>query len=65
VATITIDLSDQQYQTLQALAHAQGMELNVLLSTSLIEWLTHQQADFTDAVDHVLAKNAELYRRLA
>jgi hypothetical protein len=41
------------------------MELNVLLSTSLIEWLTHQQADFTDAVDHVLAKNAELYRRLA
>jgi hypothetical protein len=65
VATITIDLSDQQYQTLQALAHAQGMELNVLLSTSLIEWLTHQQADFTDAVDHVLTKNAELYRRLA
>jgi hypothetical protein len=55
VATITIDLSDQQYQTLQALAHAQGMELNVLLSTSLIEWLTHQQADFTDAVDRRLA----------
>jgi hypothetical protein len=50
---------------LQALAQAQGLELDVLLRASLIEWLTHQQAHFTDAVDHVLTKNAELYRRLA
>jgi hypothetical protein len=65
MATIISDLSDQQLRALRLLAQAQGLELDVLLRTSLIEWLTHQQADFTDAVDHVLAKNAELYRRLA
>ena len=65
MASITIDLSENQLQTLQALANAQEIELEVLLRASLIDWLTYQKSDFADATDYVLTKNAELYQRLA
>jgi antitoxin FitA len=65
VASITIDLSDSQFQKLQDLATVHGIALEVLLKASLEDWLNSQKSEFVDAANYVLAKNAELYRRLA
>ncbi len=65
MASVTIDLSDDQIQALQNLASVHGTTLDVLLQASLEDWLSSQKMDFIDAADYVLTKNAELYRRLA
>lgn len=65
MASITIDLSDSQFQKLQDLAKAHGIAIEVLLKASLEDWLNLQEGDFVNTVDYVLAKNAELYQRLA
>lgn len=65
MASITIDLSDSQLQKLQDLARAHGIGLEVLLRSSLEDWLNSQNSEFVDAADYVLIKNAELYERLA
>ncbi|MCU0550845.1 MAG: DNA-binding protein [Leptolyngbya sp. Prado105] len=65
MASITIDLSDSQIQKLQDLANRHGVAIDILLKASVEDWLNSQKPDFADAADYVLAKNAELYRRLA
>jgi antitoxin FitA len=65
VASITLDLSDTQFQKLQDLATLHGIAIDVLLKASLEDWLNSQKTEFVDAANHVLTKNAELYRRLA
>ena len=65
MASITIDLSDSQFQKLERLAQVYGITTDVLLKASLEDWLSFQEDDFEKAADYVLAKNAELYRRLA
>ena len=65
MASITIDLPDNQFQILQNLASVHGIAVDVLLRASLENWLSSQKADFVDAADYVLTKNAELYQRLA
>jgi antitoxin FitA len=47
------------------LAAVHGIPLDVLLKVSLDDWLNSQQSEFVDAASYSLAKNAELYRRLA
>ncbi len=65
VASITINISDQQFEKMQELAHGLGISLEDFLRISISEWLTHPQADFTNAASYVLQKNAQLYQRLA
>lgn len=65
MASITIDLSDSQFQKLQDLAQAYGIAPETLLRASVDDWLNSQTGEFSDAADYVLKKNAELYRRLA
>jgi len=65
VVAITINLSDSQFQKLQDLARVHDIATEVLLKASLDDWLNLQKDDFDNAVDHVLLKNAELYKRLA
>ena len=65
MASITIDLSDSQFQKLENLARVHGIATEVLLKASLEDWLNLQKGDFVNAADYVLKKNAELYRRLA
>ncbi len=65
MASITIDLSDSQFQKLQDLARVHGIAIEVLLKASLEDWLNLQKDDFDNAANYVLTKNAELYRRLA
>jgi antitoxin FitA len=65
MASITIDLTDSQFQKLKNLAEVHGIGIEVLLRASLEDWLNSQKSEFIDAADYVLMKNAELYRRLA
>lgn len=65
MASITIDLSDSQFQKLQDLARVHGIATEVISKASLEDWLNLQKGDFVNAADYVLLKNAELYRRLA
>lgn len=65
MASITIDLSDSQFQKLQDLAKTHEIALEVLLRSGLEDWLNSQKSEFVDAADYVLMKNAELYKRLA
>lgn len=65
MASITIDLSDSQFQKLQELAKVYGIPAEVLLRASIEDWLSSPKANFTQAAEYVLQKNAELYRRLA
>ncbi|HEY9799206.1 MAG TPA: DNA-binding protein [Leptolyngbyaceae cyanobacterium] len=65
MASITIDIPDNQLQKLQELAKLHGVSLEAMLSASIEEWLSEQKSDFNDAANYVLKKNAELYRRLA
>lgn len=65
MTSITINLSDSQFQKLQDLATVHGIALEALLRESLEDWLNSQKSEFVNAVDYVLIKNAELYQRLA
>ncbi|MDC0831534.1 DNA-binding protein [Geitlerinema sp. CS-897] len=65
MASITIEIPDDRLQQLKDLATAQGINLEILLQTSLADWLDAQNEDFLDAAEYVLTKNAELYERLA
>ncbi len=65
MASITLDLSDSQFQKLQDLAKLHGIAIEVLLKASLEDWLNSQKNEFVDAASYVLTKNAELYKRLA
>jgi hypothetical protein len=65
VASVTLDLSDSQFQKLQDLATVHGIALEVLLKAGLEDWLNAQKSEFVDASNYVLTKNTELYQRLA
>lgn len=65
MASITLDLSDTQFQKLQDLATIHGIAIEVLLKASLEDWLSSQGTEFVEAANYVLTKNAELYQRLA
>lgn len=65
VASITINISDEQLQKLQALARESDISLEDLLRARIEDWLSQPTSEFTEAANYVLKKNAELYRRLA
>lgn len=65
MTSITIDLSDSQFQKLEDLAKAHQIPLETLLKSSFENWLNSQTSEFINAADYVLNKNAELYKRLA
>jgi antitoxin FitA len=62
---ITIELAEERLQVLQQRADDLGITLEELVQLSIDDLLTRPQDEFQQAVDYVLKKNAELYRRLA
>ncbi len=65
MASITINIPDDQLQKLQQLAQENGISLEDLLRASIDEWLSYPKSEFVEASSYVLKKNAQLYRRLA
>ena len=63
--TITITLSDDRLAQLQQLAVRFGVQPEGLVRVSVEELLTRPEDAFQRAVQYVLEKNADLYRRLA
>src|SRR6266704_539228 len=64
MTTITISIPDGHLKRLQEIADRLGITLEERLRAG-IEKLLSQHETFQNAVDYVLTKNAELYRRLA
>jgi predicted transcriptional regulator len=65
MATLTIELSEEQQRRLLDRAREAGTTPEQLIRAGIDEWLSRPRGDFTDAAEYVLEKNAELYRRLA
>jgi antitoxin FitA len=65
MTTITIALPDEQALKLKEMAAEAGVTPEELLRAGVEEWLGRARNDFAEAAAYILAKNAELYRRLA
>lgn len=65
MSAITIQLSDEQLNKLQEAAARFGLSPEDLVRVSLEDLLARPGEDFQSAVEYVLNKNEELYRRLA
>lgn len=63
--TITIALPDDHLLKLRERAAHFDISPEELVRVSIEELLTQPDETFQDAVEYVLKKNAELYRRLA
>jgi len=65
MTTITISLPDDRLQKLKEIATRFSVAPEELVRVSIEELLTRPEEDFRRALEYVLNKNAELYRRLA
>ena len=65
MVTMTVTLSEDRLQKLQDLAAQFRITPEELLRVSVEELIARPQADFQKAIDYVLKKNKELYKRLA
>ncbi len=65
VTSLTINLSDEVLKLLREKAERFRISPEDLLRLSLEELLSRPDETFQDAIEYVISKNAELYRRLA
>jgi hypothetical protein len=65
MTTLTINVPDERLRELEDTAARLGLTVEQLIEAGIAVVLERAEADFRAALDHVLAKNAELYRRLA
>ncbi len=63
--TITLALPDNYMEELKERADRLGVSPEELILASIEELLAQPDEAFQDALNYVLDKNAELYRRLA
>ena len=64
-AVITVRVSAHTLSSLQALAEQLGVALEDLARLAIEDFLEPSDDHFQDLMDYLLAKNQELYRRLA
>jgi len=65
MTNISIPLSDERLAQLRQLAQQTGMSPEEFLRRRVERLLDQPDAAFQQAAEHVLQKNADLYRRLA
>ena len=65
MTTITISLPDDRLAGLKQMADRFGVTPEELARVGIEELLAKPEEDFERAMNYVLKKNAELYRRLA
>lgn len=63
--TITIKIPDEHLLKLQETANNLGISIEELVLMGVEEVLNKPNASFKGAMDYVLKKNTELYKRLA
>lgn len=62
---LSFEVSETQQDQLAALAARLNVPAEALAAAALRDLLDRQEAAFEAAAEHVVVKNAELYRRLA
>ncbi|MGZ9223690.1 MAG: DNA-binding protein [Anaerolineales bacterium] len=65
MVSYTISLSEKQSQQLREIADQYHIAPEELVRASIEDLLTRPQSEFQTALEYVLKKNAELYKRLA
>ena len=65
MTNLVISVSDDTLSKLQKLAAAYQITPEELISVSIHDLLEQPENEFQRIVQYILAKNAELYRRLA
>jgi hypothetical protein len=65
MTTITVPISEERLNQLRSLAESAGISAEELARAGLEDWLRQPREDFVATARSVLAKNAELYQRLA
>ena len=65
MSKLTIDLPDQAIADLHRMAERLGTAVESLATASVVELVTRTEDQFAEVAKKLLAKNAELYRRLA
>ena len=62
---LSLELSEAQQGQLNAIAQRLNVPADALAAAALRDLLDRREADYEAAAEHVVEKNAELYRRLA
>ncbi len=65
MTTMTLQLDDSKADAFREKARRIGREPEQLLAEFIDELISQPNTDFEETVNRVLAKNRELYRRLA
>jgi hypothetical protein len=65
MTTLTIALTDEQWQKLYETANKLKLTPEELIQANIQDLIDKSETDFNEATDFVLTKNAELYRKLA
>jgi hypothetical protein len=63
--TITIKILDEHWLKLQETATRLGVSVEELVLIGVEELLNQPEPSFKDAMNYILSKNTELYKRLA
>jgi flagellar biosynthesis/type III secretory pathway protein FliH len=62
--SITVDLTENQLARLKEMASRMSVTIEEMARACLTDILAQTEEGISSTVDHVLEKNAELYRRL-
>ncbi|NPA26834.1 MAG: DNA-binding protein [Chloroflexi bacterium] len=67
MAEVVVQLTDRELKQLQARAERLGLSVEALARATVLAWLVlpASESDFDRAVQYVVRKNEDLYRRLA
>ncbi|MFZ3091627.1 MAG: DNA-binding protein [Nitrospirota bacterium] len=65
MTNITFSISDERFAKLKEVASRLKLTPEELVQASIDDLLTQPEEDFARAMDYVIKKNTELYRRLA
>ena len=65
MTNLTVTIDDRKAAVLESKAKLYGLPLEALLLASIDNLINQPEPDFEQAMKHVLAKNLELYSRLA
>ncbi len=63
--TVTLQLEDNKAEALRKKAQRLGLKPEQLLAATIDDLIGQPDSDFDEAAKRVLAKNQELYQRLA
>ncbi len=65
MTTITLEMEDEKAEQLRERARQYGLDLERFVLASIDDLMAQPDEEFKRAMDRVLEKNRELYRRLA